>query len=56
MRLNLKSNKVLVLYLMKIEPLDFKALLFLCYNEPKKTNFFNTTKDYYARDFFMLHF
>ncbi|ADU85441.1 hypothetical protein HPSA_07460 [Helicobacter pylori SouthAfrica7] len=55
MRLNLKSNKVLVLYLMKIEPLDFKALLFLCYNQSKKTNFFKT-KDYYARDFFMLHF
>ncbi|EMH38419.1 hypothetical protein HMPREF1425_00085 [Helicobacter pylori GAM71Ai] len=54
--MNLKLNKVLVLIFNEINPLKSKALLFLCYNQPKKTNIFNQTKDYDARDFFMLHF
>ncbi|OOQ03751.1 hypothetical protein B0X46_04785 [Helicobacter pylori] len=54
--MELKSNKVLVLIFNGIKPLKSKALLFLCYNQPKKTNIFNQTKDYDARDFFMLYF
>ncbi|NHB49598.1 hypothetical protein EXS86_03665 [Helicobacter pylori] len=53
--MQLKLNKVLVLIFNGINPLKSKALLFLCYNQPKKTNFFKT-KDYDARDFFMFYF
>ncbi|EJB46181.1 hypothetical protein HPHPA17_0006 [Helicobacter pylori Hp A-17] len=40
--MQLKLNKVLVLIFNGIKPLKSKALLFLCYNQSKKTNFFKT--------------
>ncbi|EMH00855.1 hypothetical protein HMPREF1404_00308 [Helicobacter pylori GAM210Bi] len=40
--MQLKLNKVLVLIFNGINPLKSKALLFLCYNQSKKTNFFKT--------------